>query len=181
MQGMKDTNKIPVYSSSCSLSPAHPCFLQPSWGCNVTYMAVYAQIADFGMSRDLMDEKYYISHGGKIPVRWTAPEVISQSMYIALPFCFNFMLACSHRLSTTRSTRLPVMCGAMVWLCSRYGALEADHMETLEMKRYETIHTVQEGPSYCKTFCELASFQCTKKLSMQYGMCQFPAGLQAPS
>lgn len=35
------------------------------------------QIADFGMSRDLMDENYYISHGGKIPVKWTAPEVIT--------------------------------------------------------------------------------------------------------
>ena len=42
------------------------------------------QIADFGMSRDLMDENYYISHGGKIPVRWTAPEVTSQSMVFCL-------------------------------------------------------------------------------------------------
>ena len=33
------------------------------------------QIADFGMSRDLQDEDYYRSHGGKIPVKWTAPEV----------------------------------------------------------------------------------------------------------
>ena len=33
------------------------------------------QIADFGLSRDLMDEEYYVSHGGKIPVKWTAPEV----------------------------------------------------------------------------------------------------------
>ena len=33
------------------------------------------QIGDFGMSRDLEDENYYISHGGKIPVKWTAPEV----------------------------------------------------------------------------------------------------------
>ena len=33
------------------------------------------QIADFGMSRDLADESYYVSHGGKIPVKWTAPEV----------------------------------------------------------------------------------------------------------
>ena len=46
---------------------------------NITQMydiyAVYIQIGDFGMSRDLMDESYYISHGGKIPVKWTAPEV----------------------------------------------------------------------------------------------------------
>ena len=33
------------------------------------------QISDFGMSRDLMDENYYVSHGGKVPVKWTAPEV----------------------------------------------------------------------------------------------------------
>ena len=34
------------------------------------------QIADFGMSRDLMYESYYVSHGGMIPVKWTAPEVL---------------------------------------------------------------------------------------------------------
>ena len=28
------------------------------------------------MSRDLMDGNYYISHGGQIPIKWTAPEVI---------------------------------------------------------------------------------------------------------
>ena len=33
------------------------------------------QISDFGMSRDLEDETYYVAHGGKIPVKWTAPEV----------------------------------------------------------------------------------------------------------
>ena len=29
------------------------------------------------MARDLSDTDYYISHGGKIPVKWTAPEVSS--------------------------------------------------------------------------------------------------------
>ena len=33
------------------------------------------QITDFGMSRDLAEEDYYISHGGMVPVKWTAPEV----------------------------------------------------------------------------------------------------------
>ena len=33
------------------------------------------QIADFSMSRDLIDENYYITSGGKIPLKWTAPEV----------------------------------------------------------------------------------------------------------
>ena len=37
----------------------------------------YFQIADFGMSRNLLDTKYYVSHGGKIPVKWTAPEALT--------------------------------------------------------------------------------------------------------
>ena len=39
------------------------------------HLGCHLQIADFGMSRDLMDENYYVSHGGQIPVKWTAPEV----------------------------------------------------------------------------------------------------------
>ena len=33
------------------------------------------QIADFGMARDLDEHNYYVSKGGKIPVKWTALEV----------------------------------------------------------------------------------------------------------
>ena len=32
------------------------------------------------MARDLMDDTYYKSSGGKIPVKWTAPEV-RQSLF----------------------------------------------------------------------------------------------------
>ena len=39
------------------------------------------QIADFGMSRDLADETYYVSHEGMIPVKWTAPEAIHYKKY----------------------------------------------------------------------------------------------------
>ena len=39
------------------------------------------QIADFGMSRDLDDKNYYFSHGGKIPVKWTAPEAVQYRRY----------------------------------------------------------------------------------------------------
>ena len=45
------------------------------------YLIFNTQIADFGMSRDLVDENYYISHGGKIPVKWTAPEAIHYKKY----------------------------------------------------------------------------------------------------
>ena len=39
------------------------------------------QISDFGMSRDLEDGAYYVSQGGKIPVKWTAPEVRNMLAY----------------------------------------------------------------------------------------------------
>ena len=32
------------------------------------------------MARDLMYEDYYVSHGGMIPVKWTAPEVLKAPM-----------------------------------------------------------------------------------------------------
>ena len=38
-------------------------------------MSTDMQIADFGMARDLEESEYYISQGGKVPVKWTAPEV----------------------------------------------------------------------------------------------------------
>ncbi len=41
------------------------------------------QIGDFGLSRDLEDESYYISHGGEIPVKWTAPEVRAPSLKLS--------------------------------------------------------------------------------------------------
>jgi len=41
------------------------------------------QVADFGMCRDLEDENYYISHGGKIPVKWSAPEALLYRKYSA--------------------------------------------------------------------------------------------------
>ena len=39
------------------------------------------QIANFGLSRDLANEKYYISKGGMIPIKWTAPEAINCKQY----------------------------------------------------------------------------------------------------
>ena len=39
------------------------------------------KIADFGLSRNLDDENYYISKGGMVPVKWTAPEAILYKKY----------------------------------------------------------------------------------------------------
>ena len=33
------------------------------------------------MSRDLADENYFVTHGDKIPVKWTAPEAIHCKKY----------------------------------------------------------------------------------------------------
>jgi serine/threonine-protein kinase RIO1 len=40
------------------------------------------KIIDFGLSRDLEDENYYVSHkGAMIPVKWTAPEALNYRKY----------------------------------------------------------------------------------------------------
>ena len=49
--------------------------------CTRIYTLFLFKIADFGMSRDIADETYYISQGGKIPVKWTAPEAIHYKKY----------------------------------------------------------------------------------------------------
>ncbi len=33
------------------------------------------------MSRDLIDTDYYVSSGGKIPLKWTAPEAVHYKKY----------------------------------------------------------------------------------------------------
>ena len=91
---------------------------------NISYYLSF-QVADFGMSRDLMDETYYISHGGKIPVRWTAPEVRTTNHTSIDIFC----CCCCYRRSITRSTRQPVMCGALVVSCMRYGVWGTNHLK----------------------------------------------------
>ena len=32
------------------------------------------------MARDVADDTYYVTSGGKIPVKWTAPEVFSYTL-----------------------------------------------------------------------------------------------------
>ena len=90
------------------------------------------QIADFGMARDLEESEYYISQGGKVPVKWTAPEVgleftmpfpLSLALLQCLPFCGGRIV---FRQSALRSIPLPVMCGALVHCCLKYGALDTN-------------------------------------------------------
>ena len=48
------------------------------------------QIADFGMSRVLQDTDYYVSRGGKIPVKWTAPEALHYKKYSTASDVWSF-------------------------------------------------------------------------------------------
>ena len=48
------------------------------------------QIADFGMSRALQDSDYYVSRGGKIPVKWTAPEALHYKKYSTASDVWSF-------------------------------------------------------------------------------------------
>ena len=54
---------------------------------------VFIQIADFGMSRDLIDENYYITSGGKVPVKWTALEVTISVLIVSYIYvCHRYEL-----------------------------------------------------------------------------------------
>ena len=54
------------------------------------------------MARDLMDDTYYISRGGKIPVRWTAPEVKHFLMVTSVGLCALY--GCLPRLHISNNT-----------------------------------------------------------------------------
>ena len=91
------------------------------------------------MARDLMDKTYYTSKskGGKIPVKWTAPEVgtaIPSEKHDSVG-THNYY-ALFYRLFTIRSTRLTVMCGAMAWCCLRSGQLERNHFQSSQTSKY---------------------------------------------
>ena len=59
---------------------------------NILTYLIYSisQIADFGMSRALQDAEYYVSRGGKIPVKWTAPEALSYKKYSTASDVWSF-------------------------------------------------------------------------------------------
>lgn len=51
------------------------------------------QIGDFGLARDLGEKDLYQSRGGKIPIKWTAPEV-------SLPYIVYYLLLLSMYIYT---------------------------------------------------------------------------------
>ena len=55
---------------------AHRCLIAYSF---VSLIAL--QLADFDMSHDMDEDYYYKPKGGRIPVKWTAPEAILYKKY----------------------------------------------------------------------------------------------------
>ena len=54
-------------------------------------MLFFDQIGDFGMSRDLEDESYYLAHRDTlIPVKWTAPEAFNYRKYSTASDVWSF-------------------------------------------------------------------------------------------
>ena len=86
---------------------------------------VLDQIADFGLSRDIVDDTYYTATSGKIPVKWTAPEVHiyeSGNCHLSATHCVANAIQWSLvlfkpmtllRPFSSRSMAQVVMCGAM--------------------------------------------------------------------
>ena len=60
------------------------------------------------MARDVADDNYYVTTGGKIPVRWTSPEV-----HIYIMYCRLIILYTHARQYFTRDTQHKVMCGVL--------------------------------------------------------------------
>ena len=77
------------------------------------------------MSRDLIDDDYYIASGGKIPVKWTAPEVANDriSHFIQHP-----TVHCRHYI--IKNTQFRVMYGVMDVYCMKYGVWDIHHLKS---------------------------------------------------
>ena len=79
------------------------------------------------MSRDLIDGNHYVTSGGKIPVKWTAPEVandhINHLLQLHIAYC-----ACRHYIIGNSQFR--VMYGVMVVYCMKYGVWDINHLKS---------------------------------------------------
>ena len=69
----------------------------------------HKQIADFGMARDVADDNYYVTTGGKIPLKWTSPEVADPQLFTMLLYSMHTIC----RQYFTKDTQHKVMCGAL--------------------------------------------------------------------
>ena len=65
------------------------------------------------MARDVADDSYYVTTGGKIPIKWTSPEVDDPQLFIATLLLYFTHVYTLYRRYFTRDTQLKVTCGAL--------------------------------------------------------------------
>ena len=75
------------------------------------------------MSQDLIDGNHYITSGGKIPVKWTAPEVANDHINHLLQ---HPIALCRHYI--IENTQFRVIYGVMDVYCMKYGVWEVSLM-----------------------------------------------------
>ena len=63
------------YVCVCVCMTMYVCMYVLCMHANTISFILPSKIGDFGMSRVLEDHDYYITRGGQVPVKWTAPEV----------------------------------------------------------------------------------------------------------
>ena len=81
------------------------------------------------MSRNLLDENYYITSGGKIPVKWTAPEVLV--ILLCLICCIYLFQAIYYRKYSPYSDVWSYGCVLYeIWSlgCKPYGEMTNDEV-----------------------------------------------------
>ena len=90
-----------------------------------------------------------MSQGGKIPIKWTAPEVFELYIVEAVKPALLYIYTHTHsqllihvlcRPFISRSTLQPVMCGALGHSCMRYGVWDTNHLKIKQTQRYTVYH-----------------------------------------
>ena len=91
------------------------------------------------MARDVTGDNYYMSSKGKIPVKWTAPEV-----YMFLKWLLQLTLHPYNdawfmfRHCSVKDIQFRVMFGAMGVCCMKYGVLDTNHLKGSTQHRLDS-------------------------------------------
>ena len=86
------------------------------------------------MARDVASDTYYITSGGKIPLKWTAPEVYSNCMRVN----YNYVVTFQFRQFFIRSIQHRVMYGVLGVYCMKYGVWDISHLKILMVEQRYT-------------------------------------------
>ncbi len=85
------------------------------------------QIADFGMSRELVvSSEYYAARGGMVPIRWAAPEVLESRKYTSASDVWSFGILCGEVFDDGEEVGLYIyLLSYLSFLLTRYNKIAA--------------------------------------------------------